>query len=442
VHNSSSKRRRTKDLFDADAVLPAAEPSPEPPPQPPMDEAFPRDSSDAIPFDAEPLSEPPSKPPSEPPVPPPILLTGEQIDAHAAIRDFLAGAEQVFCLQGLAGTGKTTLLAAVAQEIGSRAFLLGPMLTGGFIQGHGQELLAGFGSLGLLLAPIGKAATVLSRKTGEPAFTLHRFLYTSPDEGEDGRLIFDKRSIPPGTMAGMVALVDEASMVTENIGLDLLETGIRVIASLDHGQLPPVEGPAFFGRADFTLREVRRRAADNPILRQAYRVRQGPDYETDGDAFRVISKRAALDCLRWADIVLCYKNTTRHKTNAFMRRAAGIPPDAPARVGEPLICLRNAPLHGVMNGEIFTVAAAENGRFTLDNGVTFDRPWFEWLHIGEKEPRRRDLFGLAYAITVHKAQGSEWPRVLVVDEFHEILERPRWLYTAITRASEAVRIAR
>ncbi len=50
---------------------------------------------------------------------------------------------------------------------------------------------------------------------------------------------------------------------------------------------------------------------------------------------------------------------------------------------------------------------------------------------------RAASFALAYAATVHKAQGSEWPRVLVIDEF-DSEDRARWLYTAITRASDEV----
>jgi exodeoxyribonuclease-5 len=60
-------------------------------------------------------------------------------------------------------------------------------------------------------------------------------------------------------------------------------------------------------------------------------------------------------------------------------------------------------------------------------------------HPNARQPRRWASFGLGYAITTDKAQGSEWPRVLIIDDFAGA-DRARWLYTAITRASEAVSI--
>src|SRR5215472_17015319 len=110
-------------------------------------------------------------------LPPLPELEGEQADALAAIEDFLASDRQSFTLHGLAGTGKTTLVAVLARKLDNAS----------------------------LLAPTGKAAAVLGRKTGLRAGTLHGMLYT-PVEDEAGNLEFKNKHLPG-------ALVDEVALV-------------------------------------------------------------------------------------------------------------------------------------------------------------------------------------------------------------------------------------
>jgi hypothetical protein len=102
------------------------------------------------------------------------------------------------------------------------------------------------------------------------------------------------------------------------------------------------------------------------------------------------------------------------------------------------MCLKNHP-SGMMNGEIFTVRDFDPARGILLDGSSdwIGDPWFEWLSPDGKQPRRCVPFALGYAITVHKAQGSEWPNVLVLDKYTGA-DRPRWLYTAVPHASAAV----
>jgi exodeoxyribonuclease-5 len=344
-------------------------------------------------------------------------LEGEQQAAlDAVLRSAWRGESRPFCLQGLAGTGKTTILAAAAHRLGDhRPFLV---------------------------APTGKAASVLRRKTGFETTTLHRMLYL-PVPQEDGSVKFVRKR-PPGALEGKVALVDEASMVGSGLAADLLETGLTVIACGDPGQLPPVHAAPFFGEADITLREIRRQAAGSPIIRQAHRVRSGYSYENDGDGFQVVNRKQALELLDWADMVLCWRNSTRHKVNAFVRWGRGIDAKVPPVAGEPLMCLENSPI-GMMNGEMFTAAEYNGtGWLKLADGPDgwIEKPWFEWRAApDEKQPHRWPSFALGYASTVHKAQGSEWPHLLILDEFNGP-DRARWLYTAITRAASAVRIVR
>jgi exodeoxyribonuclease-5 len=353
-----------------------------------------------------------------PPPQPDLVLTEQQADARAAILDFaaVAGPGDRFVLEGLAGTGKTVVMAAVAAALRRQP---------------GREVQ--------LAAPTGKASTVLSRKTRMRTLTLHSLLYTPLET--PGGLQWEKRW-PAGSLNGCVVLVDEASMVNAQIGTDLIETGAVVVAAGDPGQLPPVEGTAFFTSPDFTLTKILRQAAGSPIIRAAHAVRAGGAYRTDGDAFQVL-ERATAETFAWADIVLCWRNETRHRLNQALRQRRGIAPDAPPQAGEPVICLRNDRQTGIMNGETFVLGSDfRRGRpLTLVDGPQIERPWFE-PHEGEaKPPQGATPFGLAYCITVHKSQGSEWPRVVIVDEFTGA-DRARWLYTAITRGAEAVRIVR
>jgi exodeoxyribonuclease-5 len=337
-------------------------------------------------------------------------LEGEQADALAVIEDFLASNKRCFVLHGLAGTGKTTVIATLARRTVNST----------------------------LVAPTGKAASVLSRKTGLEALTLHRLLYT-PKVDEEGNLIGFVEKYQPGELADHIVLVDEASMCGMGLAGDLLRTGARVIASGDPGQLPPVEQEPFFITADVTLREIRRQAAGSSIIRQAHEVRAGRRYASEDENFQIIDRREAIRRLDWADVVLCWRNETRHRLNRFIRwRRRRLPTEALPNPDEPVMCLENHP-SGIMNGEIFTMREFNAARGILLQGGPgwITDPWFEWLSPNAKQPRRRAAFALGYAITTHKSQGSEWPHVMVLDEFTGA-DRARWLYTAITRASAAI----
>jgi exodeoxyribonuclease-5 len=170
-------------------------------------------------------------------------------------------------------------------------------------------------------------------------------------------------------------------------------------------------------------------------------VRAGRCYASVDENFQVIERREAMRRLDWADVVLCWRNQTRHRLNSSIRwHRRRLPAEAFPNRGEPVMCLENQP-SGIMNGEIFTVHDFDPVRGILleDGPGWIANPWFEWLSPDGKQPRRRAAFALGYAITTHKSQGSEWPNVLVLDEYTRA-DRARWLYTAITRASAAIGI--
>jgi exodeoxyribonuclease-5 len=225
-------------------------------------------------------------------------LSAEQEGAVAAIDDFVADRRrQVFVLHGLAGTGKTTLLAHVAHQYDHAA----------------------------LTALTGKAANVLRGKTGLEAGTIHGYFYrlleAAKDEHGRTHLTFTPRHYG-GELNGDLVLVDEASMVPRSIGWQLMKTGAKVIAASDPGQLPPVKEAPFFNTPDVTLRQIHRQAWKSPIIRQAMEVRHGRPYRSAGADFQVIGGIGDAE-LRWADVVLCWKNATRRRLNRVCRRLTG-----------------------------------------------------------------------------------------------------------------------
>jgi exodeoxyribonuclease V len=351
-------------------------------------------------------------------------LTDEQRAAVAAINAAIARGVH-FTLQGLAGTGKTTVAAYIARS-----------RPGAY-----------------LCALTGKAASVLRSKTGLDAATVHstfyEFVRSVEREGEPPRLVF-RPAHSPGSLKGKVLLLDECSMIDSKTAADILATGIIVVAIGDPGQLPPINGDPFFTTASFTLTEIHRQALENPIIRQAHAVRSCGRYESDGDAVRTITKLAG-DDLRKASIVLTGKRATRSRMNAYCRSVLGITSPLPLQ-GEPLVCLRNTPKHGLFNGAIYYAHRdLHEGDETV--GISTDAGDIE-VHAEFLPPGHEDdnpdlppggwktAFAFGYALTVHKAQGSEWDHVLLIDEGHAFREdRNKWTYTGITRASESIVIA-
>jgi len=368
-----------------------------------------------------------------------------------------------FYLAGYAGTGKTTLAKHFAQDAG-------------------DVLFASF---------TGKAAAVMRNKGCTGATTIHRLIYTARTKGSARlkelreRLEQGGDAMTPAARKKLQAairdelkslrapafdmnpssdvrhadllIIDECSMVNERMGKDLLSFGVPVLVLGDPAQLPPVASGGFFTERepDFMLTEVHRQAEASGILRLATMVRSGQTlaHGEYGDA-RVIRRAAVVpDEVMAADQVLVGRNGTRRATNARMRQLlgrAGVLPEA----GDRLVCLRNNHDLGLLNGEIWDALDAqpldtETIGLTIQNGdlvenvVAWTAP-FEgrelstWDH--DKEVQE---FDYGNALTVHKAQGSQWPSVFVFDESWAFRkDAARWLYTAVTRAADKLVVVR
>lgn len=356
----------------------------------------------------------------------------QQDAALKAVADWLRrGDKPVFRLFGYAGTGKTTLARHIAEGID------GDVAFGAYT---------------------GKAALVLRTKGCAEASTIHSMIYRSRESDEGGpQFVLNRQSA--AAKADLI-VIDECSMVDEELGRDLLSFGQPVLVLGDPAQLPPVKGGGFFTEAepDVMLTEVHRQAKDNPIVHMSMKVREGGRLErgTYGES-RVIGRREVdADMVMAADQVLVGLNKTRRLYNTRLRELNGFRNPMPA-AGEKLVCLRNDKTKGLLNGGIWSIQALHGIRndfirmdvLSDDDArrrsvdVSVHKAFFEG---GDEEipfvlRRESDEFTYGYALTVHKAQGSQWDDLVLFDESYAFREhRSRWLYTGLTRAAEKVTV--
>lgn len=284
-------------------------------------------------------------------------------------------------------------------------------------------------------------------------------------------------------------VLDEVSMVDARIASDLLSFGVKLLVLGDPAQLPPIGGEGYFTAVtpDHLLTEVHRSALDSPVTRIATAVRAAPSgdqrlgvYGPDGDSGRFATWTP--DTLLGHDVVLCWTNKLRWTTISQIRAMRGLGGAIP-QMGDKIIVLANDREADVFNGQTFDVL----GTVPPDPSVSDDileiavadddgdtRMLDVWSHgftghEGEAVARDRAFrtrgravaATYAQAITVHKAQGSQWSSVLVLDQSPSIYgqklrhaskavpgnaaslahaEARSWLYTATTRASERVTI--
>ncbi len=394
-------------------------------------------------------------------------LTADQITAENLIEDwFLNSARQIFVLAGYAGTGKTTLLKhAVCEKL---------------------KLVPDDGAV--FVTPTGKAATVLIR-SGIPACTLHKLIYQSIAEEREielngkkivvEKLTFKRRdSIDNGIK---LIVLDEASMVSDEVLVDLTAFDAKLLICGDNAQLPPVEGMnSFLPSPDFTLKTIVRQQRDNPIIRLSEMARAGEyiPYGRYGDSVWVTSKRALTgerrkNAFLRADQIICGINKTRALINGEVRNFYGfngLPQD-----GEKLICTQNnwetyideEQTFNLVNGIIgnafrpfydrdkdvgFMVFKPDFLNGVCPEALPFDTGIFtegvyrykrgDYFEKFDEDGEPTGAFTLnrfefGYCISCHKAQGSEFDNVIVFDESYAFKEdKNRWLYTAITRAKK------
>lgn len=363
-----------------------------------------------------------------------FTMSGQQLSALDLVTRWLktdARTDKIFRLFGYAGTGKTTIAKHLAGDL------------------NGSVVYAAF---------TGKAAMMMQRNGCEGASTIHSLIYRTV-EGPDGKLSFRLDPDSAAAEADLIVL-DECSMVDKRLAQDLLSFGTPILALGDPAQLPPVTGEGFFTNAepDMMLTEIHRQAKDSPILRLATDIREGKPlaYGAYGTSRVVRDDSLDLEEILAADQLLVGRNVTRNYYNEEFRRALGRSSDLP-EIGDRLACQRNDHGLGIFNGGMFTVVSEPRksrfGGTLLLELKSLDFPDHEnyrvrvrpELFTGDEdrltlaEEKNTQRFRYGYALTAHKAQGSQWGNVIIEDESHVFNEHARnWLYTAVTRASDRV----
>lgn len=341
--------------------------------------------------------------------------------------------QPIFRIFGYAGTGKTTITKRLAE------------LTGASV---------------VYAAFTGKAALMMERNGCYGASTIHGLIYQVKDHGDGSvRFVWDADSA--AKTAGLI-VIDECSMVDEELAADLMRYGRPILVLGDPAQLPPVKGAGYFINAepDVMLTEIHRQAADNPIIRMATIVREGGalDYGDYGES-RVIQRGVlSPEEVSKAEQVLVGKNATRRSYNARLRGVLGFTGLEP-QVGDKLVCLKNDKPLGIFNGGLFRAVEIDAGdnrhvsfwaasedfpnrapveckvRREFFSGSADDIPWHEL--------RGTQQFDYGYALTCHKSQGSQWDDVIAYDESQTFRDdAAKWLYTAITRAAKTITVVR
>jgi exodeoxyribonuclease V alpha subunit len=385
---------------------------------------------------------------SHPPLHLEDLITRVQQERGLALSDEQAAAvgaaltDKVLIITGGPGTGKTTIISCIL------------------------DLYQGLGARVLLMAPTGRAAKRLSETTGLTATTIHRGLEFSPQTG-------GFRRGPADPLKAEVVVVDETSMVDTFLMYHLLRAipaTARLILVGDAHQLPAV-GPGNILKdlmdsgvvKVMLLTQIYRQAKESLIVLNAHRINQGtypvlcPDFGKGDFVFqeledpeaikarlldlvaRELPQRFGLDPVRDLQVI-----TPMHRgavgiqiLNVELQQRLN-PASARWSWGgrvyrhrDKVMQLKNNYYKEVFNGDIGQVCGFLEATGQLQ--VDFDG------RVVTYDPGEREDLTLAYAVTVHKAQGSEFPAVLLVLTTHHYLMLQRnLLYTALTRGRRLV----
>lgn len=378
------------------------------------------------------------------------LTKGQQDGLEIACRRYKEKA-QYTVIAGYAGTGKTTLVHFIIQELGLNENQV------------------------VFVAYTGKAALVLKQKGNKNTMTAHKLLYHS-EELPDGTY----RHTPREKLEKKYSLivVDEAGMLPQEMINLLLSHHVHTIFLGDPEQLPPIDGEqTILDTPHVFLDEIVRQALDNPIIKLSMKIRNGDRlrYSLEDKRCRIMSRDKVSDkLLLGADQILCGKNKTRHELNNYMRRLilGDSYSDEPVN-SDKVICLKNhwntvnsagnelvngtiGELHNISITEVPPYGKIICADFISDDGGIYRNLIIDYNLIVNGKPTINSEnwqkfvgypkpfeFAFGYVCTVHKFQGSEAERVVVFEEWLGDYEsHKRWLYTAATRASEQLVVVR
>ena len=380
-----------------------------------------------------------------------------------------AASHGLFILTGGPGTGKTTTINAIIQ----------------FFEGEGAELR--------LAAPTGRAAKRMTETTGYEAQTIHRLLELNgmPEEERDGHSAkFERNAQNP--LEADVIIIDEMSMVDIHLMHSLLlavTAGTRLILVGDENQLPSV-GPGNVLRDIIhsgcfpvvELTKIFRQASESAIVVNAHKINRGEQVQINNksrDFFFL--KRYDADIIIRVVIALIQEKLPKYvdarpfeiqvltpmrkgllgveRLNQILQRYLN-PPDSSRkehtlgdrlfREGDKVMQIRNNyQMEWEIRGRYGIVIEKGIGVFNGDTGILKEINEFAETAEVEFEDGRFAVYSfkqleeleLAYAITIHKSQGSEYPAVILpLLSGPKMLLNRNLLYTAVTRARKCVTV--
>ena len=396
-----------------------------------------------------------------------VLTYKQEQGLKICIERYIQG-EKYCVISGYAGAGKSTLVKVIIEAL---------LDIDGTLDPANDIVYTSF---------TGKATQVLLKKGNPNVKTLHKLLYESIPK-PDGTFF----RVPKTEVKERIVVVDEVSMAPKDLMKLLFKHDVFVIALGDPFQLPPIDKDQDNGllqHPHIFLDEIMRQALDSDIIRLSMKVRnQEPiEYENLSDTIVMPYRQLNTGVLKWADQILVGTNNTRVSINNKMRELLN-KGNAPEE-GDKVICLRNywdcfaENCDPLVNGTVGYIhdpyrtfnqipywikgqtqnIQVLNANFVSDSGADFGRLQMDEQQIltGERCLDYKSIYKLTknrqtahlvpmeftygYAITTHKSQGSEWDKVAVLEERFpfEREEHARWLYTAITRASDKLVLVR
>lgn len=375
-----------------------------------------------------------------------------------------------YIIHGYAGTGKTFVIKVFIDFLGLEPFEVA------------------------FCSYTGASVVNMIKKGNHSATTIHKLIYYStvneiPIYDKDGTTIIDYKKViiterryeleNPNIK---LIVVDEYSMISDDLIEDLLSFGIKIIFLGDPGQLPPVNNTntLMLKEPNIFFEEIVRQSEGSDIIKYADYARnlKAIPYLLN-DGFQVFpydyvaqDRSQLLEAYKWADTIIVGKNATRQKINRelrenlfFQNKAYQLLPV----VGDKIVCFKNnwgrsayspklddnLPLVNGTTGYVTKIHGIDyaNEFIKLDFALDIDSNCIykdikvSFKNFYElKDIKRKNLisdyeeFDYGYAITCHKAQGNQYEKVLIIPEIlgGGIENQAKWLYTAITRAEEEV----
>jgi exodeoxyribonuclease-5 len=398
-------------------------------------------------------------------------LTKEQnlaMDAIANMQKDCVNGGQIVLIAGAAGTGKSSLIRFICEE-----------------QFENDKTV-------LLLAPTGKAALRIQEVSGVEAKTIHRWLYTPEVDKETGKVKYALRETVEKPTCGFI-VIDEVSMLDLQIFTDIYNvarnSGLNLVLVGDSFQLPPIKddfsvfNPALPTYKTIKMNSILRQAEESPIIRVCTAIRNKDWTTALKDIVRVSTDEfhdLSVKMVKTDNVNICYKNSTRNALNRAIRKEIHNTNKVLVE-NEKILVNKNNYALDVFNGEVCDVIDV-NGRLNAlplhvvdvtnkksqpmtfydvklaqGNVVVSDVYLQGKSEVGEywQELRALELIkahnsrwmtpptvlhaNYGYALTAHRAQGSEWDEALVLVE-NQVMHDYSWVYTAASRAKNKLYI--